>query len=265
MGNRLEGKKAIVTGGGSGIGRGTAIRFAEEGADVFIADLIPESLEGTAGEVRKLGRKAFTCPVDVSDEAQVERMVAQTGRDLGNIDILFHAAGVLHSRYRSGADPSPIKFENMIEMDYAAFQKVLAINLGGTYLVDRAVARVMVKAGKGGRIINIASRNAKFPIRGMVGYNVSKAGVWMLTRTLALELGPHNITVNAIAPGYIKTPMTWGAEALSDTRAQNTGVPLGRWGEPRDVANAALFLASDDGAYFTAEVLNVDGGCIEGF
>jgi NAD(P)-dependent dehydrogenase (short-subunit alcohol dehydrogenase family) len=266
MGNRLEGKKALVTGAGSGIGRATAVRFAEEGADIVVADLIAESAESTTAEVGRLGRKAFTCAVDVSEEAQVERMVQQAVRDLGNIDILFHAAGILTARYRSGTVSTDF-LENVVDKQYADWQRVLSVNLGGTFLVDRAVARAMIAAGKGGKIVNIASMQAKWAAPGVSDYSAAKAGVWMLSRILAMELAPHGIRVNAIAPGIIDTPMTAGVKLLEDRQISQItqSIPLKRWGEPRDVANAALFLVSDESDYFTAEILNVDGGLMNGY
>jgi NAD(P)-dependent dehydrogenase (short-subunit alcohol dehydrogenase family) len=260
MSGRLEGKNALITGGASGIGRATAIRFAEEGADVFVADRHLPAAEETAAAVRKLGRKAAACQVDTSAEADVVAMVAQCVGELGSIDILVAAAGISHARYGEEGTPA---MGPLAEKPLADWQRVLSVNLDGVFLTDREVARAMIKAGKGGRIINIASGAAKLPTPGVGEYSVSKAGVWMLTKVLALELAPHNITANAIGPGFINTPMTANiqqVEGFMKTVLQR--VPLKRIGDPIDVANTALFLASEEGRYYTGSILHPDGGVV---
>jgi NAD(P)-dependent dehydrogenase (short-subunit alcohol dehydrogenase family) len=261
MSLRLENRNALITGGASGIGRATAIRFAEEGANVFVADRNLDGAEQTAAAVRKLGRKAIAHQVDTSDEAQVDAMVERCVKELGSVDILLAAAGVSHSRY--GAGPSTFAQPLVVEKAFEDWRKVLSINLDGVFLTDRAVARAMIKAGKGGRIINIASGAAKLPIPGASDYCVSKAGVWMLSKVLAVELAQYNITANAIGPGFIDTPMT--ADIQRDTESWREWlrrVPLGRIGQPVDVANTALFLASDEGRYYTGSLLHPDGGIV---
>jgi NAD(P)-dependent dehydrogenase (short-subunit alcohol dehydrogenase family) len=257
---RLEGKSALVTGGASGIGRATAIRFAEEGANVFIADRHLQAAESVAAEVRKLGRKAIAHQVDTSDEAQVEAMVATAVGELGGIDVLVAAAGLSNARYgeEGAAAMGPLTDKPLVD-----WRRVLSVNLDGVFLTDRAVARAMVKAGKGGRIINIASAAARVPTPGVGEYSVSKAGVWMLTKVLAAELAPFKITANAIGPGFIDTPMTANLKEMEGLFGQMMQrVPLGRMGEPRDVANTALFLASDEGRYYTGSILHPDGGLL---
>jgi NAD(P)-dependent dehydrogenase (short-subunit alcohol dehydrogenase family) len=260
MALRLEGKNALITGGASGIGRATAIRFAEEGANVFVADRHLQGAETTADEVRKLGRKALAHQVDTSDEAQVDAMVERAVRELGGIDVLLAAAGISHARYGEEGTPA---MGPMLDKPLADWRRVLSVNLDGVFLTDRAVARAMVKAGRGGRIINIASAAARLPTPGVGEYAVSKAGVWMLTKVLAVELAPHGITANAIGPGFIDTPMT---ATIRDQHGFMTQllerVPLGKMGEPRDVANTALFLASDEGRYYTGSILHPDGGIV---
>jgi NAD(P)-dependent dehydrogenase (short-subunit alcohol dehydrogenase family) len=268
MGSRLANKTALITGGASGIGRATALLFAEEGADVFVADRNLAPAEMVAAEVARLGRKAIAHQVDVSEESQVEATVARAVRELGRIDVLLCAAGVSHSTY--GLPGDKFEFRPFTEKPLNEWRKVLSINLDGVFLTCRAVAREMIKAGRGGRIINISSI-AAISSPGVSEYSVSKAGVLNLTRGLAVELAPYNITANAIGPGVIRTPMGQAFTAGRE-RPQSEGNPsdpmaamlnrilLPRFGEPRDVANTVLFLASEEGAYFTGAFLNPDGG-----
>ncbi len=212
MSGRLEGKNALITGGASGIGRATALRFAQEGANVFLADRFPAGAEEAAAEIKMLGRKAFVHQVDTADEAAVGRMADAAVKAMGNIDISLAAAGVSHAAYGVAGGPQ-YQPQIVAELDFAEWRKVLSINLDGVFLTCRAVAAAMIKARKGGRIINIASTAARIVEVGLSAYGVSKAGVWMLTRVMAAELAPYNITVNAIGPGLTKTPMTqhhWG-------------------------------------------------------
>jgi NAD(P)-dependent dehydrogenase (short-subunit alcohol dehydrogenase family) len=260
MALRLEKKNALITGGASGIGRATSIRFAEEGANVAVADRNLAAAESVAAQVRALGRKAVAIQVDTSDEAQVDAMVARTVSELGSVDILVAAAGISHARYgaEGPANPAPLTAKPL-----ADWKKVLSVNLDGVFLCDRAVANAMIKAGNGGRIINIASGAAKLPTPGAGEYAVSKAGVWMLSKVLAVELGPNKITVNAIGPGFINTPMTADIQkATSFMDRLLRRVPLGQMGEPVDVANTALFLASEEGRYYTGSILHPDGGVV---
>ena len=269
MGNRLQDKKTLITGAASGIARATALLFAEEGADVCAADRNLPQAEQTAAEIRRLGRRAIAHQVDVSDEAQVEAMVARAVGEFGHIDILMCAAGVSHATYGLPGGEQ-YEFRPFTEKPLSEWHKVMSINLDGVFLTCRAAARAMIKAGSGGRIINISSI-AAFSSLGVSEYSVSKAGVLNLTRGLAVELAPYNITANAICPGVIRTPMgqpfTAGRETPqspinpNDPMAAMLGrILLPRFGEPRDVANTALFLASEEGAYFTGAFLNPDGG-----
>lgn len=259
MGLRLAKKNAVITGAASGIGRATAIRFAEEGAAVLVADRNLEAAEQTAAAIRSAGGRAVAHRVDVADEAQVDAMVERAVSELGGLDIVVAAAGVSHARYGiAGLIPQPL-----IDKALDDWRKVLSINLDGVFLTDRAAARVMIRAAKGGRIINIASGAARLPSPGIGEYSVSKAGVWMLTRVLALELAPFNITANAIGPGFIDTPMTRGVEGGPELlRMMLERVPLRKMGEPVDVANTAVFLASEEGRYYTGSILHPDGGLV---
>lgn len=273
MGGRLENKNALITGAASGIGRATALRFAREGANIFLADRYPEGAQEVAKEIITLGRKAFVHQVDTAEETAVGQMVDAAVEAMGNIDILVAAAGVSHATYGvPGAAAGRLRM--LAEESFADWRKVLSINLDGVFLTCRAVSAAMIKAAKGGRIINIASTAAKVTEPGNGAYAASKAGVWALTRTLAFELAPYNITANAIGPGMIKTPMTKAIIGDKDPwtlrkELNPTDAPggihirrtlLNRFGEPTDVANTALFLASEEGAYFTGSILHPDGG-----
>ena len=205
----------------------------------------------------KLGRKAIPYQVDTSDEAQVNAMVAQMVKDLGSVNIVVAAAGISHAHYGEEGQPDITFLSNK---SFANWRKVLSVNLDGVFLTDRACAQAMIKAGNGGRIINIASAAARLPTPGVGEYSVSKAGVWMLTRVLATELAPFNITANAIGPGFIKTPMTAGLQDFPEMAPMMERVPMKKMGEPVDVANTALFLASEEGRYYTGSILHPDGG-----
>jgi NAD(P)-dependent dehydrogenase (short-subunit alcohol dehydrogenase family) len=260
MAGRLENKNAFITGGASGLGRATAIRFAQEGANVFIADVAAQQAEKVAGEVRALGRKAFFQAADTSDEAQVDAAVARAVAELGNIDILVAAAGLSHPNYRLGEKPGSLQLRPVTEITLAQWRKLMSVNLDGVFLTVRAAAREMVKAGKGGRIITVASAAARIATPGMADYTASKAGVWGLTNTVAKELAQYGITANTIGPGLMDTPMA--QDYINMVRGQEvpqSGV-LALYGEPNDVANTALFLASDEAKFYTGSIFFPDGG-----
>lgn len=260
MNPRLENKSAIITGGASGIGRATAQRFIQEGANVLIADRNLQAGEKLAGELGTSGRKVIAHKVDVSDEAQVDVMVARAVRDLGGVDILVAAAAIPCAGFGGAED----RHRTIVDKPFTEWREVLSVNLDGVFLVDRAVARAMVKAGRGGRIINISSIMALRPAVASSDYCVSKAGIWMLTKVLALELAPHGITVNAIAPGGVRTPMLQAALDRNPGMEQGLieTVPLRRIAEPEELANTAVFLASNEAAYYTGALLHVNGGTL---
>jgi NAD(P)-dependent dehydrogenase (short-subunit alcohol dehydrogenase family) len=258
MSLRLDGKSALITGGASGIGRASAIRFAQEGANVSVADRQLAAAEETAAELRKLGRKSVALAVDVSNPAQVRAMADRTVSELGGIDIVLAAAGVSAANYGEGK----VRPKFLNELSFDDWRKVMSINLDGVFLTCQAAAQVMIKQGRGGRIIAISSGAAKVPVKGSGDYAVSKAGVWMLMKCMALELGRFNITANAIGPGVIDTPMTKAFQQGKYYDRVIGHVPLRRIGRPEDVANTALFLASDEGSYFTGSILHPDGGVI---
>lgn len=245
---RLEGKVAVVTGAASGIGRGSAIRFAEEGADLALADVDEAGLEETATEVRRLGRRAIVHRTDVRERAQVEALVDGAVAELGGLDVLMANAGV-----GSGGP--------FLEGTDDRYDFVMDVNMRGVYLCGQIAARAMVARGAGGSIINTASTYAEVTAPDSAVYSASKGGVRMLTKGMAVELGPHGIRVNCIGPGWIRTGMNPLTDEARVARIL-PGVPLGRIGTPREVAGAALFLASDDAAYVTGVILFVDGGWV---
>ncbi len=242
---RLANQVALITGGARGIGREIALVFAREGAALALFDVNPEPLAQTVAELRALGRRAEGLAVDVTDGKQVDEGVAKVLDKLGRIDILINNAGVT-------------KDGLLIRMDDAQWDRVLNINLRGTFLCTRAAAKQMLKQRRG-RIVSIASIVGIIGNPGQANYAASKAGVIGLTKAVAKELASRGITCNAIAPGFIKTEMT---EALPEEAKQRLmgAIPMGALGEPNDVAQAALFLVSDAARYITGHVLVVDGG-----
>jgi len=268
MAGRLEGKVAVVTGGASGIGRACAVRFAEEGARIVIGDLDEKRGSETVTELKASGVDAAFLRTDTSVEADCDALADEAVRKFGKLDVLLAAAGISHALYVSGAEASEVRGDRaavgIMTKPTEYWEKVLNVNLTGVMMCDRAAARRMMENG-GGSIINIASGAAKIPIAGAAEYCVSKAGVWMLTKVLALEVARSNIRVNAIGPGFIETPMTASMRADEQRRQQLiSSIPLRRLGVPEDIANTALFLASDESSYFTGEILFPDGGMFTG-
>ena len=260
MALRLQGKNALITGASDDAGRAAALRFAEEGANVFLGDRALEAAQRVAAEVAAAGRKSGAMAVDVSQEEQVDQMVARAAGELGGIDILMVADAVMHARYPGGKNPG----YRLVDEPLADWRRVMSYNLDGYFLTDRAVAREMIKAGRGGRIINYISVAALMAAPGGGDYSVSRAGAWMLTKVLALELAAHNIRVNAIAPGYLNSNMSreFYSGAPDRLAAVLKRVPLGRIGEIREIADAALFLAGDESSYFTGQILQPNGGLL---
>ncbi len=255
---RLQDRIAVITGAASGIGQATAVRFAEEGAHVLIADLPTQNIgaDATAARVQALGRNAEVVGIDVTQEDQVDEMAEAAMAAFGRIDILVAAAGIEQDTRRQTRPP-------VLELPTATWQRLLDVNLTGVMFTNRAVAKRMIDGGIHGSIINLASGAARRARPGMVAYAVTKAGVWMLTRGLAIELATHGIRVNAIGPGTIMSPMThrlYGGPERVEERGQV--IPLGRPGQPTDVANTALFLASDESSYYTGAILHPDGGSL---
>jgi glucose 1-dehydrogenase len=246
---RLDGKVALITGSDRGIGQGIAETFAAAGADVFVTYFRNKAgAEETASRIEASGRRAAVAQVDVGEESDVARLFAQLDETFDRIDILVNNAGV----YALGL---------LHELSTSDWERVLRTNLYGPFFCAQQAARRMIAQGNGGRIINISSVHEEACWAAGGPYNVSKGGLRNLTRTLAVELGEHGITVNDIAPGMILTPMNQRAQEdpvyLAEAEAQ---IVLKRAGKPADVAAMALFLASDAGSYCTGATHYVDGG-----
>ena len=247
----LTGKSAIVTGAAGGIGYAIAERFLRDGARVVIADIDGEKGGRAEADLGKLGEVRFI-KTDVAKKLDVHNLVAATIDAFGDIDVLVNNAGIVH-----GAD-----FLDLREED---FDRVMAINLKGAFLAGQAAARFMVDkvrdGGAPGSIVNMSSVNAVFAIANQVPYSVSKGGVNQLTKVMALALAPHGIRVNAIGPGSIMTEML--ASVNADPAAKNrilSRTPMGRIGQPSEIASIAAFLASDDASYVTGQTIYADGG-----
>ena len=248
---RLENKVAVVTGSSSGIGEAIALAFAANGAAVVVnysrhedaAQQVLQKIEGAGG-------KGLVVGADVSDPQEVEAMVQQATDTFGRLDIMVNNAGLEHKM-------------PFLETPFEVWQETIAVNLTGAWLGCQAAAKQMVAQGDGGRLINVSSVHEDLAMPTNSPYCATKGGVRMLMRTLAVELAPHDITVNNIAPGAIETPMDAPLEQNPDEMKELLSeIPLGRMGKPEEVANLALFLASDDSSYVTGSTLFVDGGMI---
>lgn len=248
---KLEEKVAIVTGAGSGIGQAIATAFVREGAAVVI-DYVgkPGSADDSLLKARAAGGRATAVAADVSDPAQVQNLIDQTVSMFGRLDILVNNAGV--------------EFKHpFLEFPLDLWQKIIAIDLTGPFLCAQAAARQMVKQGAGGRIINISSVHEDLPMPTNAPYCAAKGGLRMLMRTMAVELAPHQITVNNIGPGAIFTPIDKDVEADTKLESQLIAeIPLGRWGRPDEVAELAIYLASEAAAYITGSTHFIDGGML---
>jgi 3-oxoacyl-[acyl-carrier protein] reductase len=243
----LEGKNAVVTGGAAGIGKAIAETFAAEGAQVAICDLDRDAAERAAEEIRSTGSMARAYKTDVSDWANVSEVAQTILEDFGAIDILVNNAGITRDNL-------------IVRMSDEEWNNVLDVNLKGVFNFTKAVVPAMLRQ-RSGRIISIASVVGIIGNAGQANYSASKAGIIGLTKSLARELAPRGIHVNAIAPGFIKTRMT---EVLSErqTSALLERIPFSRLGETKDVAQGALFLASELSDYITGQVLVIDGGMV---
>ncbi len=248
---KLEGKRALVTGGDQGIGRGIALRLAEEGADVAINYRQNRSgAEETSGAIQKLGRRAAIVQADVGKAAEAQRVVTDAIAGLGGLDILVNNAGI-----EKNAD-----FSEITEADYRA---VIDVNMSAPFFSSQVFVRHCREAGRGGRIINVSSVHEELPFPHFTPYCMSKGGLKMMMRNLAIELAPLGITVNNIAPGAIETPIN--RKLLNDATLKEAllhNIPLHRMGTPEDVAGVAAFLASADADYVTGATIVVDGGLL---
>lgn len=247
---RLKDKVALVTGASSGIGAAVAARFAAEGAHVAVNYRPGSDRDRDAAQaaVASFGTKAIAVEADVSNREQVEAMVARVVQEFGRIDVAVNNAGI------------EIK-HGFLETTDEEWNRVLGVNLYGSFAVSQAAAREMVKQGGGGRLIYMSSVHEDIPFPGYTSYCASKGAIRMMMRNLCIELAPHGITVNNIAPGAIATPIN--QSVLDDPTAFKNAVseiPLGRFGKPDEVASVAVFLASDEAAYVTGSTYYVDGG-----
>ncbi len=243
----LKGQTAVVTGGARGIGKEIALSLARDGANIVIADLMTEQSEETAEEIKKLNCKALIQKVDVSKTADVEGMVKNTIDEFKALDILINNAGVTRDTL-------------IVRMKEEDWDFVLRVNLTGTFNCTKAAAKYMMKQRKG-KIVNIASIVGAMGNAGQANYSASKAGIIGLTKTSARELASRNITVNAVAPGFIDTEMT---RSLNENIKQQLKeqIPMGKLGMPEDIANCIKFLVSDDASYITGQVVHVNGGML---
>ncbi|MFA5335143.1 MAG: 3-oxoacyl-[acyl-carrier-protein] reductase [Candidatus Omnitrophota bacterium] len=237
----------LVTGGARGIGREIALAFAKAGSDIALCDVNPEALGAAKKDIEALGRKAETFVVDVTNLSQVEDMVNKTLDKFQKIDILINNAGITRDAL-------------IVRMSEQDFDSVIAVNLKGTFNCTKAVSKVMMKQ-RYGKIVSIASIIGMMGNAGQANYAASKAGVIGITKSVAKELASRNVNVNAIAPGFIETDMT--AKLPENVRAQMLSlIPLNRFGKASDVAELAMFLASDASSYITGQVIKIDGGMV---
>ncbi|MEE8317560.1 MAG: 3-oxoacyl-[acyl-carrier-protein] reductase [Candidatus Omnitrophota bacterium] len=243
----LKGKVALITGGARGIGKEIALLFAREGADIALCDVDLEEANKTAKEIQVLGRESLAIKTDVTDSKDVQDMVDKILDKFKKLDILINNAGIT-------------KDNLVLRMSEEDWDKVIAVNLKGCFICTKIVAKVMLKQ-RSGRIINLASIIGIMGNAGQANYAASKAGIIALTKSVAKELAPRGVLVNAIAPGFIKTEMT--ARLSEDIQKKMLSViPLGRFGEPKDVADLALFLSREGSSYITGQVIQIDGGML---
>ncbi len=254
-GGQLNGKVALITGGASGIGRATALLFAQEGASVAIADLNQQAGDAVVQEIVQNGGRGFFQTADVTKLAACERVVANTSRELGGIHVLFNNAGI-------------IRRASVVELSEADWDRVMAVNVKSIFLMSRQVIPIMEKAG-GGSIINMASGWGLVAGPKAAVYCASKGAVVLLTKAMAIDHGPSSIRVNCICPGDTDTTMLRDeaqqlGESIERFLEESTQRPLGRVGKPEEVAQAALYLASDAASFVTGTALVVDGGGLAG-
>lgn len=247
MSGRLQGKRAIVTGAGRGIGKAIARKFLDEGARLVVCDLVLDRITATAAELSEHGEVHWLAG-DVTDPAFCEALIAAAQAHLGGLDVLANNAGIA-------------LVQPFLEHSMDAWDKTLAVNLTAPFRLSQLAARAMVAQGTSGSIVNMASTNGHMGERGLAAYNASKAGVVLLTKTAAIELAEHGIRVNCVSPGWIWTDLA--AEGGMDpafVAAYLEKIPLRRYGKPEEVANLFAFLASDEASFITGESVVIDGG-----
>lgn len=248
---RLKDKVAVVTGAATGIGQAISVAFAREGASVVV-DYVgaAAAAQETMSKIAAIGGRAIAVAADISQADQVNSLMQQTIAAYGKIDILVNNAGI-EKKYA------------FVDYPLDVWQKIIAVNLTGAFLCSQAAARQMIAQGNGGRIINISSIHEDLPLLTNAPYCASKGGLRMLMRTIAVELAPHNITVNNIGPGAIHTPIDLDVQSDPKLNAQlMSEIPMGRWGQPEEVAHLAVYLASEDAAYVTGSTHFIDGGML---
>jgi glucose 1-dehydrogenase len=250
---KLDGKVAVITGAAYGNGRGIALRFADDGADIVIADVSAERMQETASLVRERRRRALVHRCDVSKKADIDQLIAAAVAEFGHVDIAVANAGVVERE------------TDCLRITEAEWNRTLAVNLTGVFFTLQAAANQMIKQGRGGRLMAIASIMAEWGAAGTPAYCASKGGVKQVVKSFALACGAHGITCNAIGPGFIETGMT---QFITDN-SMIAGflvdrTPVGRIGQPADVAHVAAFLASDDASFITGTILFPDGGITAG-
>ncbi|MET0179294.1 MAG: SDR family oxidoreductase [Novosphingobium sp.] len=255
----LANRAALVTGGGGGIGRAIALALARAGADVVIADIVPERCEEAAARARELGRRGLPCPTDVAESDQVRAAVAAADAEFGRLDILVNNAGGVARRW-------------FVDQSERSWRKHIDLNLVSLLAATSAAVPLMIRGGIGGAIVNVTSIEGARAAPGYAVYAACKAGMNNFTRTMAVELGGHGIRVNAIAPDYTVTPgvrgnirgpvdpATWHNPTPEQDAAMNRRIPLGRGGLAEECGAAALFLCSPAASYITGVILPVDGG-----
>jgi glucose 1-dehydrogenase len=248
---KLQGKVAVVTGAGTGIGQAIAVAFAQSGAAVVIDYVGKASVaEDTISKINAIGGKVLGVEADISLPEDVSVLVQKTVAAFGKLDIFVNNAGI----------EKKIAF---VDYPLEEWQKIMAVNLTGPFLCSQAAAKQMIVQGVGGRIINISSVHEDLPMPTNAPYCATKGGLRMLMRTIAVELAPHQITVNNIGPGAIYTPIDKDVETDAKLNDQILAeIPLGRWGRPEEVAQLAVYLASDDAAYVTGSTHFIDGGML---
>jgi 3-oxoacyl-[acyl-carrier protein] reductase len=245
---RLDGKVALVTGGGRGLGKVFCLAMADEGADIAVVDILDKEAQETARDIKAKGRSAISLKVDVTSEEETLRMAEETAKQLGRIDILVNNAAIYFGIGR----------RLFVEISTEEWNKLIAVNLRGPFLCSKAVFPQMKKQNKG-KIINLSSETAFTGSHGFIHYVTSKGGIISFTRALAAELGPYNICVNSIAPGFTDTEAS--RSLTSDITKYNVApTPLGRLQQPEDLIGAMIFLASDESDFITGQALVVDGG-----
>jgi NAD(P)-dependent dehydrogenase (short-subunit alcohol dehydrogenase family) len=256
----LEGKVVIVTGGGTNLGKAMCHAFARAGADVVVAGRTPGPIEETAQEVLKIGRRGIAIPTDVTDSKRVDHLITMSIQELGKVDILVNNAGVARGIEPSPRDPIPKEPGPIWELTDEMWRHAIDTNLSGTFYCCRAVAKHMIER-KSGKVINISSAAGLRAARSLFTYCSAKAGVIMFTRTLAITWARYNIQANSVAPGIFRTAEV----APSITKLQESFIPMGRCGEPREIGPLAVFLASDASNYVTGECFVIDGARFVGY